>query len=343
MKLKYWMWTFLALLFAILAFTGYLFYKHVFRPVDTSYPVTVYIPTGATIEGVCDTLSRYGLVKHPKLFYWLADRKNYSHKVKPGRYVFTKPVSLNNLINILRSGNQSPVQVRFNSGIRSIERLAVVLTHNLETDATEVETLLKDRAFLKKLGFDKTTVLAMFIPNTYQVYWNISAENLLLRMKREYDRFWQAGRDEKARKIGLSRIQVSTLASIVCKETLKNDEKPVIAGVYLNRLKIGMPLQADPTVIYANQAWSAKRVTSRMLQVDSPYNTYKHKGLPPGPICIPDMASIDAVLNYQKHNFLYFCAREDFSGYHNFANTLSQHLKNARRYQRALNRLRIYK
>ncbi len=343
MKLRYWMWTFLVILFAIMAFAGYLFYKNVFRPVDASYPVTVYIPTGATIDNVCDTLTKYGLVKHPKLFYMLAEKKNYTNRVKPGRYVFTKPVSLNSLINILRSGSQSPVSVRFNSGIRTVEKLAEVLTRNLETDAASVEKLLRDKKFLKRLGFTGTTVLAMFIPNTYEVYWNISAEDLIFRMKKEYEKFWRAGRDEKARKIGLTRVQVSTLASIVCKETLKNDEKPVISGVYINRLKRGIPLQADPTVIYANKAWTAKRVTTKMLQVESPYNTYKHKGLPPGPICIPDIASIDAVLNYKKHNFLYFCAKEDFSGYHNFAVTLSQHLNNARRYQRALNRLRIYK
>jgi len=343
MRLKYFIWIFFAILLGILVFTGYLFYKNVFRPIDTVYPVIIYVPTGTDINGVCDTLQKYGLVEHPKLFFTLADKKNYTNKIKPGRYVITKPISLNNLINLLRSGSQSPVLVRFNSGIRTVEKLASQMTKNLEINADSVINLLNNNDFVKSLGFNKATILSMFIPNTYEVYWNISAKELIFRMKKEYEKFWAGERDSKAHKIGMSRIEVSTLASIVCKETLKNDEKPVIAGVYINRLKKGIPLQADPTVIYANKAWTAKRVTTPMLQVDSPYNTYRRKGLPPGPICIPDIASIDAVLNYKKHNFLYFCAKEDFSGYHNFAVTLSQHLQNARRYQRALNKLKIYK
>jgi len=341
MRLKHLIFIFFAILFSIILFTGFLFYKNVFKPIETNYPAIVYVPTGANIEQVCDTLRKYGLVAHPKLFYFVSKQKNY--KVKPGRYVFTKPISLNNLINILRLGNQSPVLVRFNSGIVNVEKLAEKLTKNLEITADSLLVLLRDKTFLKELGFDENTILAMFIPNTYELYWNTSAKDLILRMKREYLKFWNGERDRKAKLIGLSRVEVSTLASIVCKETLKNDEKPLIAGVYLNRLKLGMPLQADPTVIFANKAWTAQRVTKKMLQIDSPYNTYKYVGLPPGPICIPDIASIDAVLNYKKHNFLYFCAKEDFSGYHNFASSYSEHLINAKKYQRALNKLKIYK
>ncbi len=320
-------------------------YKQFFKPVSqVNYPVTIYIPTGSDINTVVDTLQAKKLVKNKKLFLLLAEKKNYTNKIKPGKYVISKPININNLINLLRSGRQTPVNVTFNARIRDYRTLAKRLAKNIEPTEDEVYKYLTDNNFIKSLGFNRQTFFAMFIPNTYQVYWNISAKDLILRIKKEYNKFWSSNnRKAKARKIGLSQVQVSTLASIVCKETTKDDEKPVIAGVYMNRLHKGIPLQADPTVIFANKAWNAKRVTKKMLETDSPYNTYKYKGLPPGPICIPDIASIDAVLNYQKHNYLYFCAKEDFSGYHNFAKTLSEHLQNAKRYQRKLNQLKIYK
>ena len=344
MKIKIFLITFVLIISLLLITGSFFFYKAVFYPNErVKYPVTVYIPTGADINTVIDTLSKKKLISNKKLFLFIADKKNYTKHIKSGKYIFSKPVNLNNLINILRSGQQSPVIVRFNPGIHNIKILSGKLAQNIEASADEIEKLLTDRHFIDSLGFNKHTILAMFIPNTYEVYWNTSARGIILRMKKEYEKFWNKDRIAKAAKIPLSWTEVSTLASIVCKETTKNDEKPVIAGVYINRLQKGVPLQADPTVIFANKAWGARRVTTKMLEADSPYNTYKYKGLPPGPICIPDIASIDAVLNYRKHNYLYFCAKEDFSGYHNFAKTYSQHLKNARKYQQQLNKLKIYR
>ena len=345
MNLKYLLGLFFIVIALIVIFSTFYMYKQFFKPVSqVNYPVTIYIPTGSDINTVVDTLQAKKLVKNKKLFLLLAEKKNYTNKIKPGKYVISKPININNLINLLRSGRQTPVNVTFNARIRDYRTLAKRLAKNIEPTEDEVYKYLTDNNFIKSLGFNRQTFFAMFIPNTYQVYWNISAKDLILRIKKEYNKFWSSNnRKAKARKIGLSQVQVSTLASIVCKETTKDDEKPVIAGVYMNRLHKGIPLQADPTVIFANKAWNAKRVTKKMLETDSPYNTYKYKGLPPGPICIPDIASIDAVLNYQKHNYLYFCAKEDFSGYHNFAKTLSEHLQNAKRYQRKLNQLKIYK
>ena len=176
----------------------------------------------------------------------------------------------------------------------------------------------------------------MFIPNTYEVFWTITGEDLLKRMRREYDRFWNEQRKDKAKSIGLTQKQVSTLASIVNEETANADEMPLVAGVYMNRLRIGMPLQADPTLFFAAKDYSIRRVLKKHTKIESPYNTYKYRGLPPGPIAVPTIEAIDAVLHYRHHNYLYFCAKEDFSGYHNFAVTLGDHMKNARRFQRAL-------
>jgi UPF0755 protein len=344
-KAKQWIILFFIIVIFIFGYSALYIYKQVFKPIiDIEYPITIYIPTGSTINTVTDTLQKKNLIKNKKIFLLLAKKKNYTQKIKPGKYVISNPVSLNNLINILRSGKQTPVNITFNARIHDLQTLSKKLSKNIEPSAEDIYNQLTNNDFVKSLGFNHQTLLAMFIPNTYQVYWNISSKDLILRLKKEYDKFWSSNnRKTKAHKIGLTPIQVSTLASIVCKETIKDQEKPVIAGVYINRLHKKMPLQADPTIIFANKAWSAKRVTQKMLEIDSPYNTYKHTGLPPGPICIPDIASIDAVLNYKKHNYLYFCAREDFSGYHNFARTLREHLQNARRYRRKLNQLKIYK
>ncbi|RZK31466.1 MAG: endolytic transglycosylase MltG, partial [Hymenobacter sp.] len=203
----------------------------------------------------------------------------------------------------------------------------------------QIDSLLSSPAYTRTLGFDTTTVLSMFIPNTYQLYWNTSAPNLMQRMKTEYEKFWTPARDAAREKLGLTRVQVSTLASIVEAEQQQHaNERPRIAAVYLNRLKRGMKLQADPTVVYANRDFGIKRVLNVHLQKDSPYNTYKYAGLPPGPIDLPSISSIDAVLHPEDNNYLYFCAKEDFSGYHAFATNEAQHLVNARRYQAALTR-----
>ena len=210
-------------------------------------------------------------------------------------------------------------------------------------DSIDIANLLTEKSILQEYNFTKQTLPALFIPNTYQVYWNISSKEFLNRMFKEYKRFWTEERQNKAKAIGLTPIEVSILASIVEEETNNKSEKPMVAGLYINRLKKGMPLQADPTVKFAWQDFTLRRITNKHLTIDSPYNTYKIIGLPPGPIRIPSPEGIDAVLNYSKHNYLYMCAKEDFSGTHNFASTLSEHNRNARKYWDALNKRKIYK
>ncbi|NQY68796.1 MAG: endolytic transglycosylase MltG, partial [Flavobacteriales bacterium] len=211
----------------------------------------------------------------------------------------------------------------------------------IEADSISILTLLKDGHYLNRINVKSESVLSIFIPNTYEFYWDTSAQDFIQRMKKEYGEFWSVSRLKKAKKVGLSKIEVSVLASIIQKETSKNDEKPRIAGVYLNRLKKGMKLQADPTLIYALKDFTIRRVLNKHKLIDSPYNTYMNAGLPPGPICLPEIASIDAVLESESHNYLFFCAKEDFSGYHSFAASYGQHLLNARRYQRELNKRKI--
>jgi len=221
--------------------------------------------------------------------------------------------------------------------------LAEKVSDQIEAEKDDIILLLKDDAILKHYGFNLYTIPGMFVPNTYEFWWNTDAEGFLDRMYKEYDHFWNSEKKRKAEEINLTPNQVITLASIIISETNKTDEYRRIAGVYMNRLKTGMKLQADPTVKFALNDFERQRILTRDIDVDSPYNTYKFYGLPPGPIAIPDMRAIDAVLNYERNDYLYFCAKEDFSGYHNFARTLEQHNKNARLYQRALNRQRIMK
>ncbi|MCS7005625.1 MAG: endolytic transglycosylase MltG [Cytophagales bacterium] len=297
----------------------------------------IHIPPGATIFHVKDTLEKYRLVDDVLSFMFVSRVLDYQENVKPGRYRLT--AGMNNLeaVRLLRSGIQVPVKVIFHN-VRLKEELPEKLCKNLWTDPDDFYALLTNPQKVAEVGFDTLTIACMFIPNTYYLYWNTSAEELFARMKREYDRFWNEKRRSQADGLGLTPIQVSILASIVQAETNQNDEKPRIAGVYLNRLHKKMPLQADPTLVFAQGDFSIKRVLNSMKKIDSPYNTYKHTGLPPGPINIPEISSIDAVLNAERHRYLFFCAKEDLSGYHNFAETLEEHNRNAQKYISALNR-----
>jgi UPF0755 protein len=238
---------------------------------------------------------------------------------------------------MMASGRQTPLDITFKYADRE-EDLVRFWSSQLEADSNELHRLLKDTSLFEDIGLDTLNSISVFIPNTYNFYWNTPAEDLLLRMKKEYKAFWNDERKNKAAALALSPQQVSILASIVQKETYQKAEMPVVAGVYYNRLQKGMPFQADPTILFVLNDKSVKRVSGAMLQIESPYNTYKYSGLIPGPICIPSPQAIDAVLNLQKHKFIYFCAKEDFSGFHNFAATFSQHQVNARKYQRELNR-----
>ncbi|MBN1598521.1 MAG: endolytic transglycosylase MltG [Bacteroidales bacterium] len=301
----------------------------------------LYIPTGTSYEEVLEILSKSGKIRNIDALKWVAQKKNYPNHVKPGRYKLKNRMSNNELINMLRSGSQEPVMLTFNN-IRTPDQLSERIAEQLEFSSDSLLKVLISEAVHKKYNFSQHTFRCMFIPNTYEFYWNTSPENFVERMYNEYNEFWTKKRVRKSEQIGLSKEEVIILASIVDQETIKDDEKEIIAGVYMNRLQKNIRLHADPTVIYAVGDFSIKRVLRKHYNIDSPYNTYKHGGLPPGPICLPEISSIDAVLNYREHSYLYFCAKPDFSGYHNFAKTLEEHNRNAKLYRRELNRRRIY-
>ena len=316
-----------------------LFAKSVFPKEDSCVLV---IPTGSSYNNVFDTLNSNLIIKNKRSFNWLIKKKQYPDLIKPGKYVVNNPMSINDLIDMLRSGNQSPVRVTFNN-IRSMEQLAGRFAKQLEIDSINFMMFFSDTSNYVKDGFTKENIISIFIPNTYEFFWNTDAKGIYARMLREYDRFWNQDRMAKAEKMGLSRSDVSILASIIDDEVTKKEEKPVIAGVYLNRLKIGMPLQACPTIKFALNDFTITRVLNSYLTIESPYNTYKYRGLPPGPIGCPSIEGIDATLNAQNHDYLFFAAKADFSGYHNFSRTLAQHNRYAAEYQRELDRRRIFR
>ncbi len=259
------------------------------------------------------------------------------YSVRTGRYALQAGDSMWALFRRLRNGVQTPLRLTLPS-VRTLDRLAGHLAHRLMLDSAQVATAFADSTFCRAYGYDTATLAALFIPNTYEVYWNLSLDKFMARMQQEHARFWNDERRRRADAIGLTPVEVATLASIIDEETAVNAEKPMVAGMYLNRLRIGMPLQADPTVKFALRDFRLRRIYHAHLEVPSPYNTYLHKGLPPGPIRIASLAGLEAVLHAVEHNYLYMCAKEDFSGTHNFAANYSQHLANARRYARALNR-----
>lgn len=320
---------------AVVAYFGFKVYQIIFTP-NTQFSeekVAVYIPTDATFEEVQTILSPY--IKDMGTFVSLAERRSYSNNIKAGKFEITQGMNNNKIITALRLN--LPVKVTFNNQER-LEDFAGRLGSQLELDSLEVLNLFKDPAFLKENGFTEETVFTLFLPNTYEFYWNTSTEKLRNQFTKEYYRFWHEERKAKAALQGLTPIEVSILASIVQKETAKVSERPRVAQVYLNRLKKGMLLQADPTVIYAYKKETndftqvIKRVVNKHLITDSPYNTYKYGGLPPGPIFMPDVNAVEAVLNPEQHDFLYFCASVTNFGYHEFATTLEQHNVNARKY-----------
>ena len=293
------------------------------------------IPEGSDFSGVRDTLFKYNYVQDMVSFSFIAKLMGYDVSVKPGRYRLNKNMSNVAAIRLLRAGIQEPTYITFNI-VRLKEDLATRITQNIEMTPVDFVFTLDRYGKENKKGFDENTVLCQFIPNTYEVYWNISPDALIRRMEEEYERFWNETRTGKAAALDLTPVEVSILASIVQAEARNIDEGPVISGLYLNRLRKNMYLQADPTLVYASGDFTLKRVLNVHRQIDSPYNTYKYKGLPPGPINLPEIWAIDAVLDYQQHNYIYMCAKEDFSGYHNFATNLRDHNRNAERYQRAL-------
>lgn len=330
------------LLLIIGGITGYSYYKKIYYPnIKTKNNKTfLYIPTGSNFNDLLKILSDDSLLLDASSFEWLAEQKNFNNHIKPGKYKLKNKMSNNELINLLRSGKQEPVNLIIRS-FRTKEELAGKIGANLEVDSTTIIDLFESESFAEKYGFTKNSILVLIIPNTYEFNWNTSAEDFFSRMAKEYKTYWNDERQQRAKYAGMTQTEVSILASIVQQETYKTDEMPIVAGVYINRLKIGMRLQADPTVIFAIGDFTLKRVLKKHLETCSPYNTYLCAGLPPGPICIPWSKSLDAVLNYTKHKYIYFCAKEDFSGYHNFAKTLNEHEKNADKYRKALNKRKI--
>ncbi len=275
-----------------------------------------------------------------RLFGFTLLDKTFGYKVRPGRYVVRRGENMLSLFRRLRNGQQEPVRLIIPS-VRTMDRLAGFLSHHLMLDSLSTVESWADETYLAGFGLTPQTLPTLFIPNTYEVYWTTSLDELMRRMQRENDVFWSSDRRGKAHAMGMSREEVATLASIIDEETANNGEKPMVAGMYINRLHKDMPLQADPTVKFALGDFSLRRIYQKHLTIDSPYNTYRNTGLPPGPIRIASVAGIDAVLNYVRHDFLYMCAKEDFSGTHNFARTYSEHLQNARRYTKALNERNI--
>jgi UPF0755 protein len=302
----------------------------------------LFIHTGSSYPEVLSNLEAEFDIKSPRLFDWIAKKMNYTENVRAGRYVIESDLSYMQLLDILRSGRQKPVNVTFNN-IRTLDQLAGRIGGRIEADSLQIISFLKDESNYSADGFNKATIIAVFIPNTYQFFWNTDAGSLYKRMLKEYNNFWNEERVKKAQEEGLKPIEVSILASIVDDEVAKGAEKPKIAGVYLNRLKIGMPLQSCPTIRFALNDFTITRVLKKYLVIESPYNTYKYRGLPPGPVGCPSIQGIDAVLNAEKHDYLYFAAKADFSGTHNFSRTLSEHNRYAAQYQRELDRRKIFK
>lgn len=333
----------LGILFIVmLGGTAFNYYLKYFGPNVTDNTEFLYIKTGSGFDDVYNTIKKDGVVKDSISFLNAAKNMEYPGSVKPGRYRLTKGMSNRSFINMLKAGNQEPVKIAFQN-VRLKQTLAGMVARKLETDSASIGRLLDSTAFVQKYGFTTDNVHTMFIPNSYEIYWNTPAEKFFTRMHDEYKKFWTAERKAKAEKIDLTPIEVSVLASIVDGEALMDKEMPVIAGLYMNRLKKGMKLEADPTVIFAANDFTIRRVLNKHLRIESPYNTYRNTGLPPGPIGMPSINAIDAVLNYDSHNYIYMCAKEDFSGYHNFAVTLAEHSVNARKFQQALNARNIKK
>ena len=342
-----WVRTLLLILLALLLGAAAIginqYYRMCYRNVCTQSQKTeyLYITSRMNVDELMAFMKDTYLIESPWNFRLHARILEFNY-VMPGRYLVNPVESDLNFIRRLRNGEQTPVKIAFHN-IRTKAQLAHKLSEQLMTDSATIHNLLNNVEFLKEYNVTPETALTIFLPNTYEVYWNTSAKALIKRLYREYVAFWNTDRVEKAKNLGLTPTQVSILASIVEEETNLATEKPIIAGLYLNRLRIGMPLQADPTVKFAVGDFTLRRILYKHLTIDSPYNTYKYAGLPPGPIRIPSIGGLEAVLNRKNHNYLYMCAKETFNGEHNFATTLTEHNRNAQRYQAALNKRKIMK
>ncbi len=317
----------------------YFLFAPQFHPQKTTY---IYIDRDDTIDSIYNKVKNQGHPTSFKGFLWMAKYRDYPRNIHTGRYAIHPGENVYHVFSRLYRGYQDPINLTIGS-VRTLDRLARSIGKQLMIDSAEVAKVMNDSLFQHKLGYNKETIPCLFIPETYQVYWDMSVTDLFERMQKEHQKFWNQERLNKATAIGMTPAEVCTLASIVEEETNNNPEKPMVAGLYINRLHSDMPLQADPTIKFALQNFGLRRITNAHLSVDSPYNTYRNLGLPPGPIRIPSPIGLDAVLNYVKHDFIYMCAKEDFSGTHNFASNYADHMKNARKYWNALNERKIFK
>ena len=329
-----------AIIVIALAGTGIFYYLHLFGPNVTDKQEYLYIHTGADFNAVYKTIKEQGIVKDTASFYKAAENMNYVSRVKAGRYHLKNGMSNRRLINMLASGTQEPVNFSFHN-LRLKEEFAGFVAKHLEPDSVSMIRLLDSASYLQQYGLTPDNVYVVFMPNTYQLYWNTTPDKFFKRMYANYEKYWTPERKQKAAALNLTPVEVSILASIVDAEALHDDEMPAIAGLYLNRLKKGMKLEADPTVIFAWRDFTIKRVLKRQLVINSPYNTYLHTGLPPGPIMMPSVSAVNAVLDYQHNDYIYMCAKADFSGYHAFATNPTEHLVNAHAFQKALDERNI--
>lgn len=330
------LWSLLALFIVVVAAT--LVARQQFYGNAVTQEGDLYVSGRAGYAEAVDSLLPH--IKHRRAFEAYARRIDLAETFKPGHYVLKNGMSVIEIARMLKLGLQTPVRVTINN-VRIPAQLAQKLARQIDADSAALVKALTSKELAAEVGFDSVTLFSMFIPDTYELYWTVTPEEFVRRMKREYDRFWTPERDAKRKRSGLSRLEVMTLASIVYEETRKTDEMPRVAGVYVNRLRKGIRLQADPTVKYAMQDFGLRRILYKHLKYESPYNTYINKGLPPSPICMPGKNAIDAVLNFEEHDYIFFCARPTFDGYHNFAKTLREHNRNARAYSAELNRRKI--
>ncbi|RZK38985.1 MAG: endolytic transglycosylase MltG [Pedobacter sp.] len=323
-------------------FYGLDFYRTYFAPNVSDKEEYLFVRTGAGYDDLLANLETKSIVENLGTFKKAAGKMNLAPNLKPGRYRLKQGMTNRAFVNMLKAGNQSAVALKIQN-LRKKENFAAYMAKNMEADSLAFIQVLDSVVLIEKYGFNKENSYTMFIPNTYEAYWNVTPLAFFEKMQKEYDKFWTDARKQKATALNLTPIQVSILASIVDAEALFDKEMPTIAGLYLNRLERGILLQADPTVIFANNDFTVKRVTGKLLGVDSKYNTYKYRGLPPGPIMMPSINAIDAVLNREKNDYIYMCAKEDFSGYHNFAETVAEHNVNAKKYREALNKRNIFR
>ncbi len=331
----------LAVVMVLIGMGYYYFFTPFSKLSETAY---VYLDTDDSYDSLCAKLDTIGHRHSVHAIRTLSRHSKLTERVRTGRYAVEPSTTTFSLFRNIRNGNQQPVALTVPS-VRTMGDMARVLSHRLMLDSAAIVDALTDAATCQELGYDTTTIPALFIPDTYDVYWDVSVDGLLKRMEQVNKQFWNDNRLGLARQLKLTPVEVVTLASIVDEETANDEEKPMVAGMYYNRLMLrneeypqGMPLQADPTVKFALKDFTLRRIYHDMLLTDSPYNTYVNTGLPPGPIRVPSVAGIDAVLQLKHHDYLYMCAKEDFSGTHNFARTYQEHLANARRYSEALNK-----